>query len=110
MNLIDAINLMIKIVDLFFLAALSQVAAKKRIWMVSILALGFWLTVFRAALIRSMSLYVGVFQKESPEIVKGLMDFLQSGAVGNITDLLILIGSVAAFALIASEKTHQKKE
>ena len=110
MNLLDSFNLLIKVIDLFFLAAVSQVAMKKRIWMVSLLALATWVSVFRAAILRAMSLYVGVFQKESPEIVKSLLDFFMSGAVGNVTDILILIGSVAAFALIASEKSHQKEE
>jgi len=108
--MLDSLNLLVKIIDLFFLAAVSQVAAKKRIWMVSILALGFWASVFRAALLRAMALYIGVFQKESPHMVQSIMDFLMSGAFGNITDILILIGSVLAFILIATEKTHQKKE
>lgn len=97
----DIINLIIRIVILQFVGATSEVAFKRRDWSLVILSFGIWLTTFRLAIFRATSIYIGVFKYESVERVASIQTFITSGAVGNVTDLVLMVGVVLTYIELA---------
>lgn len=104
----NEIDLIIKIVTLFFLAATSQVSIQKRLFRVGLLSSVLWVTTFRLALLRAVSLYAGVFGKESDLLVDELRDFLMGGVFVVITDLVLLLGIIAAFVFVVTTRDRDK--
>lgn len=101
--MIDTIDLIVKLLVLFFLAATSELSFKKRSWGLMFLALGVWLTIFRAAILRASVIYAGVFNHTSQEVIKIIQKGLMSGSLSLVTDVIALIGSIIVFVFVAAE-------
>lgn len=99
----DTINLIIKVGTLFFLAATTQLAMHRRHWSLSIITTGIWLGVFRLTIVRAMVVYIGVFQKEPPQFIAKSIETLRSGAIANITDVMLLLAVLVVFIYLAAE-------
>jgi hypothetical protein len=99
-------DLVLKIIILFFLAATSELAFKKRKWGLMLLALAVWITFFRTAILRAISLYTGVFNGASEFIVNNILNFFMQGLGLIITDIIILLGTLLAFLIVAEGKKY----
>jgi len=106
-NMIDFI---IKAMILFFLAATSQMAFKNRQWAAMLVTLGLWLTVFRTAILRATTLYVGFFgaAHSTPELVRFIQGSLMSGWIVIVTDLIALIATLFAFVMYSGDNKKVK--
>ena len=101
--MIDLIDLIFKIFILFFLAAASEMAFKKRFWGVMLLTLGFWLTFFRTTILRSIVIYAGIFNHTPQAVISTVQTALMGGFIVIFTDLIALLGTLLTFIFLASE-------
>lgn len=105
----DIVNLIIRIFILQFVGATSEVAFKRRDWSLVALSFGIWLTTFRLAIYRAATIYIGVFKYESVERIDSIRNFITSGAVGNVTDLVLMVGVILTYIELA-KCLHNLKE
>ena len=96
----DTISLILRITILYFLAVASQVAFQKRMWIFVILLLGMYLNIFRLALLRGMTIYIGIFSRANPELVDRLRINLMGSSYGIIADIPFLIGTIMVFLYV----------
>lgn len=101
--MIDVIDLIIKFLTLFFLAATSQMAFRNRFWGVMMISLGLWFTVFRTTILRATVLYAGVFNHTSPQLLRMIQSYLMGGPIVVFTDFLAMVGSFLAFILYTGD-------
>ena len=107
--MINYLDLSFKFLTLFFLAGASQMAFKNRQWGAMIITFGLWFTVFRTALLKSASLYVGVFNYMSPEIIDRAMKSLMTGNIVVFTDFIALVASFLGFVFFSGSDSDRKK-
>ena len=105
----DNIDLVFKLLILFFIGGFSEIAFKKRYWERLILSLGIWLTIFRTAFLRAIAAYDGVFNHALTDQVRQLQNFLMNGFGAYFTDFVLLVGSFAVFLMIVTEKKRKNK-
>lgn len=101
--MIENFDLAVKLITLFLLGGISELAFKKRRWAVMILSFGIWATIFRTAILRAISLYSGVFNHTSTKTIDDLRIFFMNGYGVFITDLLFLIGVIIGFIIISTD-------
>jgi hypothetical protein len=99
-----------KLLVLFFLSAVSEMAFKRRSWGIMLLSLGFWLTFFRLAIARAAALYVGVFAKADNQIVDLLHTIVVSPEVAIFTDFVALTGAILTLILLSGEVSPLKRQ
>lgn len=88
-------SFIIRILLLQILAITSEMALTKRLWGLGVFLVTVWLTVFRLAFLRAVSLYMGVFGKPGEVIFTDKMrDWLVAGQTTNIFDILMLLGAL----------------
>lgn len=107
--MIDAIDLVVKLLILFFLAATSELSFKRRSWGLMFLTLGLWLTIFRAAILRASVIYAGVFNHTSQDVIRVIQRGLMSGSLSLVTDIIALLGSMIVFVFVAAEIKRKVK-
>lgn len=101
----DTISLVMRLIMLMFLAATSETAMRKRMYFVSLLTGAVWITVFRLAFLRAVSIYAGVFAHEPSSFIDNVMAILSSSKVSNWTDFLLLIAVLAMFIAVGYHKS-----
>lgn len=95
--MIATIDLIVKFIALFLLTAQADLLLRHKVYSFSIFFSGVWLVIFRLTLLRAMSMYIGVFGCQTPELLGGILDFLQSPETSLFLDSILLIGSLATF-------------
>lgn len=99
-------DLALKILILFFLAATSELAFKKRKWALMLLALVVWITFFRTTILRAVSLYAGAFGEVNKNLINNIFNFFMQGTGLILSDIIVLIGTLMAFIIISNNKKH----
>lgn len=88
-------SFIIRILLLQVLAIASEMALVKRLWGLGVFLITVWLTIFRLAFLRAVSLYMGVFGKpEEIMFTDKMRDWLVAGQTTNIFDGLMLLGAL----------------
>jgi N-acetylmuramoyl-L-alanine amidase len=105
---VEIADLVLKILILFFLGACSEIAFKKRIWGLWLLSLGFWITFFRTAVLRAISIYIGAFQHSPEGLINQIQGYLMNGQGVILTDILALIGAFITFVFLVTIKIIMK--
>lgn len=105
----DIGNVILRLIILFFAAGASEIALSKKLWAVSALLFGVWLTFFRLTFYRVTSIYLGVFSHELPSFAQTLQVFVQGSPIANITDFAILVGTIGTFRWVAKIKNTKAK-
>lgn len=108
--MIDLFDLILKILIMFFLAATSELAFKRRMYGTMFLTLGLWLTVFRTAILRASVIYIGIFNHTSQDVIQMLQRTMMGGWFVISTDMIALIGSIFTFIFISGEMIKKMKK
>jgi hypothetical protein len=88
-NLFDITAFVLKVVGMFLLSAISQEALRKKMFGLSITALGMWLILFRLVSMRAVIIYEQIWKIDGVGVV---YDFFESAPVAMITDAVLVIG------------------
>lgn len=104
----DVISLLMRFVLLQLIAATSELAIKKRLFFLSVLLFGLWVTIFRLTISRAIKASVGVFHYTDSGYLKYLNDLAQSSPVANVTDFFLLIGVIVLFRFVIHYPTLNK--
>lgn len=107
--MIDILSLIMRIIILYFLIVTSHEAFRKRLWGFVILSLGLYLNIFRLALLRAMTIYIGVFQYNHKDLVDQWRTALMSSPYGLLADIPFLIGTMAIFFYVIAQKKPKLK-
>lgn len=106
---VEVLSIIIRITILYILGITSQLALRKRMYVVWLFTLAVWLTIFRLTIWRAVTFYMGVFNKIGEPQAVGIKKFLESAWVTNISDAFILIGSFGLFVLVINHKFLNRK-
>lgn len=103
---VDYINLIIRVLILFFTAMSSEIAMGKKLYSISLLLFAVWVTIFRLTLFRAVTAYIGVFQHESNSFVVGTAATLSGSQFANFTDFILLVAIILLFIDIIKFKRN----
>lgn len=118
----DEFNIGLRLALLFVLGAISALTLQKKFYQMTLFLFGVWLTFFRLTLLRSILLYVGIFNPEETtiSISQNIYNFFQSSDISNVTSGIAFLGAILLFFwiknvyqddmknLTKTVKTHQK--
>ncbi len=104
----DYINLAIRFLILFFVAATSEVAITKKHISLAFLLFALWISFFRLTALRAVSSYVGVFSYDHSPFVNNLMASLTRANLTNVTDFIMLVAVIILFIDISKTKKELK--
>lgn len=95
--MIATIDLIVKFIILSLLTAQAEIFLRHKSYSFSVLFSAVWLVVFRLTLLRAMSMYVGVFSYQTPELLGNVLYVLQSVETSLLLDSVLLMGSLATY-------------